>query len=77
MAAMADMLECMSDDFTQRNQVVQVMHDFGADWQIRHDPETNIWTAVQYPSPMAQQVLVARSIAELGTKLEAAQSSLR
>jgi hypothetical protein len=52
------------------------MHDFGADWQIRHDPETNIWTAVQYPSPTAQQILVARSIGELGTKLEAAQSGL-
>ena len=67
----------MSDNVTQRDLLVRVMHDFGADWQIRHDPETNIWTAVQYPSPMAQQVLVARSIAELGTKLEAAQSSLR
>ena len=63
----------MSDDFTQRNLVVQVLHDFGADWQIRHDPETNIWTAVQYPTPAAQQVIVAGSIAELGTKLEAAQ----
>jgi hypothetical protein len=73
MAAMADMLICMSDDFTQRNLVVQVMHDFGADWQIRHDPETNIWTAVQYPTPAAQQVIVARSIAELGMKLEAAK----
>jgi hypothetical protein len=49
------------------------MHDFGADWQIRHDPETNIWTAVQYATPAAPQVIVARSIAELGMKLEAAQ----
>ena len=56
----------MSDDLTQRNLVVQVMHDFGADWQIRQDPETNIWTAVQYPTPAAQHVIVARSIAELG-----------
>ena len=73
MAAMADMLRFMSDDFTQRNLVVQVMHDFGADWQIRYDPETNIWTAVQYPTPAAQHVIVGRSIAELGMKLEAAQ----
>jgi hypothetical protein len=73
---MATMLVLMIDNRGERDLVVQVMHDFGADWQIRHDPETNIWTAVQYPSPTAQQVLVARSIAELGTKLEAAQSSL-
>ena len=77
MVAMAAMLMFMTDHHGERDLVVQVMHDFGADWQIRHDPETNIWTAVQYPSPMAQQVLVARSIAELGTKLEATQSSLR
>ena len=65
----------MSDDVTQGDLLVQVMHDFGADWQIRHDPDTNIWTAVQYPTPAAQQVIVARSIAELGMKLEAAQVS--
>ena len=51
------------------------MHDLSADRQIRYDPETGAWMAVQYPTPKAQQVLVARSIAELGTKLEAAQSS--
>jgi hypothetical protein len=34
---------------------------------------TNIWTAVQYPAPAAQQVIVARSIAELGMKLGAAK----
>ena len=66
----------MTEDLGQRDQVVQVMHDFGADWQIRHDPEADVWTAVQYPVPVPQQVLVARSIAELGTKLEAAQSGL-
>ena len=53
------------------------MHDFGADWQIRHDPETDIWTAVQYPVPAPQQILVARGIAELGAKLEAAHSHPR
>ena len=73
MAAMVAMLEDMSDDLTQRDLVVQVMHDFGADWQIRHDPETNIWTAVQYPTPAAQHVIVAHSIVELGMKLEAAR----
>ena len=76
MVAMADMLRLMTDNSRERDLVVQVMHDFGADWQVRHDPETNIWTAAQYPSPTAQQILVARSVAELGTKLEAAQSSL-
>ena len=67
----------MTEDLRPRDQVVQVMHDFGADWQIRHDPETDIWTAVQYPVPAPQQILVARSIAELGAKLEAAQSHSR
>ena len=74
---MAAMLAFMTDHHGERDLVVQVMHDFGADWQIRHDPETDIWTAVQYPVPAPQQVLVARSIAELGAKLEAAHSHPR
>ena len=63
----------MIDSSEQRALVVQVLHDFGADWQIRHDPETSIWTAVEYPTPTAQHIIVARSISELKTKLEAAR----
>jgi hypothetical protein len=67
----------MTENLRQRDLVVRVMHDFGADWQIRHNRETDIWIAVQYPVPAPQQILVARSIAELGAKLEAAQSHPR
>ena len=49
MVAMAAMLMFMTDHHGERDLVVQVMHDFGADWQIRHDPETDIWIAVQLP----------------------------
>jgi hypothetical protein len=68
------MLFSMIDTPEQRYRVIQVMHDFGADWQIRHDPETDIWTAVEYPTPTAQHVIVGRGISDLETKLEAAQA---
>ena len=58
---------------TASDQLARLMHDFGAEWQIRHDRETGIWTAVAYPTPTAQHVLAARGPTELEVKLEAAQ----
>ena len=59
------------------HDLLAVLRDFGADWQILHDRETGIWTAVAYPTPTAQHILVARDLTELAVKLEGAQRGSR
>ena len=54
------------------DQLARLMHDFGAEWQICHDCETGIWTAVACPTPTARHVLAARDVTELEVKLKAA-----
>jgi len=57
---------------TVGDQLARLMHDFGAKWQIQHDRETGIWTAVACPTPTARHVLAARDATELEVKLKAA-----
>ena len=56
------------------SMLAQVMHVYGSEWQICCDREIGVWTAVRYPTPTAQHVVVARSLSELEAKLAAAQS---
>jgi hypothetical protein len=44
-------------------------------WQITLDGDTGAWVAVRRPTPTAQDVLVARSVAELDAKLDAEDAS--
>jgi hypothetical protein len=58
---------------TAPDPLARLIRDFGAGWQIRHDAESGIWTALACPTRTARHVLAARSPAELEAKIEAAQ----
>lgn len=50
-----------------------LLRDYGERWQIRHDDQYNVWTALSRPTPASQRYLVAHDLPALAAKLHAAQ----
>jgi hypothetical protein len=58
----------------RRNAVLrEVLAAHGGEWQITHDDEMGVWTAVRRPTPTAQDVIVAHDVDELARKLAETQ----
>jgi hypothetical protein len=51
--------------------LLDVIHQYGASWQIVHDAEIGVWTAVNRPTPTALHFICAHSLASLAVKLAA------
>jgi hypothetical protein len=49
-----------------------VLYQYGEAWQIVHDPEVGVWTAVKRPTPTALHVICAHDLASLAARLDAA-----
>jgi hypothetical protein len=52
--------------------LIELMHDFGEDWQIQPDAEVGAFVAVRRPTPTAQHILIAHDLSALREKLERA-----
>jgi hypothetical protein len=52
--------------------LLDVFHKYGAIWQIVHDPEAGVWTAINRPTPTALHFICAHDLATLAVKLAAA-----
>jgi len=48
-----------------------VLTAYGASWQIVHDAEIGMWTAVNRPTPTALHFICAYNLASLAVKLGA------
>ena len=48
-----------------------VLTAYGASWQIVHDAEIGVWTAVCRPTPTALHFICAHNLASLAVKLDA------
>ena len=48
-----------------------VLTAYGASWQIVHDAEIGVWTAVNRPTPTALHFICAHNLASLAVKLDA------
>jgi hypothetical protein len=51
--------------------LLDVIHQYGASWQIVHDAEIGVWTAVNRPTPTALHFICAHNLASLAVKLAA------
>jgi len=50
-------------------QLPDLQHRYGERWQIRHDDEHDVWTAVCQPTPASQRYIVAYDLPALAAKL--------
>jgi hypothetical protein len=55
------------------SRLPDLLRDYGQRWQIRHDDEYGVWTALSRPTPASQRYLVAYDLPTLAAKLRAAQ----
>lgn len=53
-------------------QLPDLMRTYGERWQIRHDEEHDVWTALCRPSPASQRFIAAYDLPALAAKLHAA-----
>jgi hypothetical protein len=51
--------------------LLDVIHKYGASWQIVYDAGIGAWTAVNRPTPTALHFLCAHDLASLAVKLAA------
>ena len=56
---------------TQAPALQDVLAEYVASWQILHDAEIGVWTAVNRPTPTALHFLCAHDLASLAVKLGA------
>jgi hypothetical protein len=65
----------MSDHPSQPAEIAALIHDAGERWQIEHDPDLDVWTAVRRsPDGRHIRVLVARDPSGLRGKLETVEA---
>jgi hypothetical protein len=55
----------------QASALFDVLAEYGGSWQILHDAEIGVWTAVCRPTPTALHFLYAHNLASLAVKLDA------
>jgi hypothetical protein len=55
----------------QAPALLDVLAVYGASWQIVHDAEIGVWTAVNRPTPTALHFICAHNLASLAVKLGA------
>lgn len=55
----------------QASALFDVLAEYGASWQIVHDAEIGVWSAVNRPTPTALHVLCTHDLASLAAKLDA------
>jgi hypothetical protein len=57
---------------TDSPALLDVLAEYGASWQIVHDAEIGVWTAINRPTPAALHFVCAHDLASLAVKLGAA-----
>jgi len=55
----------------QASALQDVLAQYSANWQIVHDAEIGVWTAVCRPTPTALHFICAHNRASLAVKLDA------
>jgi hypothetical protein len=64
-------MRAYADVMTDSPALLDVIHQYGASWEIVHDAEIGVWTAVNRPTPTALHFICAHNLASLAAKLDA------
>jgi hypothetical protein len=64
-------MRAYADEMTDSPVLLDVLAEYGGSWQIVHDGEMGVWTAVNRPTATALHVICAHDLASLAVKLDA------